>query len=160
MRIERSIIDSNWITDEPGKYICFVLIRCSDKMIRDMQRLSRGAMVIGKILKFDSNRVVLELTESNGVCVTFVRATVSITHLHKWAKAVTLFFWRVEEEAELEYEISIQPLSVCGQKQQVKINLGGQARRRPFFFDLSSSALKTVLHGFDEIGRPLIIQAK
>lgn len=158
VRIESSIVDSHWITNVPGNYICFVLIRCSDKMIRNMQRLSKGALVIGRVLEFNANRVVLQLTESNGFCVTFFKAIVSITHLRKWTKAVSLFFWHVDEETEVEYEISIQPLSICAQKKQMKFVLDEQIRPRSLFSNLSSSALKAVLHGFDEIGRPVIIK--
>ena len=158
IRIEENIVSSHWTKDDLGNYICFVLIRCSDELKHDIQRLSRGAMVIVKIQEFDQNRIVLELTESIGVCVTFFKATFFIAHLHNWAKAVTLFFWPVEEKTELEHEITIQPLSVCGQKQQVTIELGGQVRPQPFLSDLSSSTLKVVLHGFDEIGRPVIVQ--
>jgi hypothetical protein len=160
IRIEDNIVSNEWMRGGSGKFICFVLIHCSEKLIHEMQRLARGAMVIGKILKFNANRVVLELTESNGVCVTFVKATVSITHLHKWAKAATLFFWHVEEETELAHEIPICTLNVCGGMKQVTIAFGDKAQQRPFLLNLSSSTLKAVLHGFDEIGRPVIVQIK
>jgi hypothetical protein len=160
LQIEDNIVNGQWLRDESGNYICFILIRCSGKLMHDMKRLSRGALVTGRVIEFDANQVVLDLTESNGVCVTFLKATVSITHLHNWAKTVTLFIWRVEEETEVAYEISIHPLSVCAQKKQITINLGEQVGPQPLFSSLSSSTLKAALYGFDEVGRPVIIQMK
>jgi hypothetical protein len=157
VRIESSIVDSHWITDEPGNYICFVLIRCSEKMIRDMQRLSRGARVVAKLETFDENRAVVELTECNNVWVTFVRATVSVTYLRKWAKAVTLFLWCVAEKADMTYEIPLSPFRIGGRMRKIPIDLADPAQRNPLFISTSSRYLKIILHGFDEMGRVVMV---
>ena len=151
--MENNIVDCHWVAVESGNYVCFVLIRYSEYMIRDMRRLSRGAKVIGQLLGFDENRAIVKLTECNHVCVTFARADVSVTHLHKWAKAVTLFFWRVEEKSKYEYEIPLSPLHICGQTQQIAIDFANQAQLKILFISNSSIYLQIILHGFDEIGR-------
>lgn len=154
-QIENNIVDSHWLAEKSGNSVSFVLIRCSEDMIRDMLRLSRGAKVIGKLMAFDENRAIVKLTECHNVCVTFTKATVSITHLHKWANTVTLFFWRVEEKSKYEYEIPLSPLHICGQAQQIEMDLTNQVQPKILFISNSSIYLQIILHGFDEVGRTI-----
>jgi hypothetical protein len=160
LQIENNIVESHWTEDKSGNYLFFVLIRYSEEMIRDMQRLSKGAKVIAILIEIDEKQAVVELTECNQVCVTFVRAKVSVTHFHKWAKLVTLFFRRMDEKSNYEYEIRISPLHICGQAQQIRIDFANWAQRKPLIISNTSRYLQIHLYGFDEIGRTVKVFLK
>ena len=159
-QIENNIVDSHWSAEKSGNSVCFVLIRCSEDMIREMQRLSKGAKVIAQLLRIDEKQAVVGLTEINHVCATFVRAKFSVTHWNKWAKVLTLLFWRVDEKFNYDYEIPLSPIRICSENKKLTIPIACKGRKEPFYFFNSSICHHIILYGIDEIGRTVKVLAK
>jgi len=151
--VEQNVVQSSWSRDRAGKYVYFVLVWYPEKLISRMRRLSKGAKIIASPISMHDGYVRLKISEVNGVAVTLSSANVKVHKRNRFAKAITLFFWRVPSESELNHSVSFDPVKVCGNSKPVELSL---ERSRKDFADYLVGAefkIMAVFKGHDEIGR-------
>jgi hypothetical protein len=64
--VEENIVDTVWVTDALGRYMCYILVRYPKELIDEMRRISRGAHLIPSVDDIGSD-IRLRVHESNGV---------------------------------------------------------------------------------------------
>ena len=64
--VEENIVDTVWVTDALGRYMCYILVRYPKELIDEMRRISRGAHLIPSV-DIGSYGAKLNVHESNGV---------------------------------------------------------------------------------------------
>jgi hypothetical protein len=151
--VESSIVKSSWLTDASGKYVYFILVCYPEEKIQEMRRLSKGAKVIATVVSKNDKYAELKVSEVNGVSVVISSAEVTVTKKNRFAKAITLFFWRVPSGLKYKISIPITPLKLCSNSTQIRLSMD---RSRKNFGDyLLGAELKriAVISGNDEIGR-------
>ena len=155
LNVEQNLVQSSWSYDSSGKYVYFVLVRYPEKLISKMRRLSKGAKVIASTISMHDGYVRLKISEVNGVAVTLSSANVKVHKKNKFAKAITLFFWRVPTKSEHNYSVSFDPVQVCGNSKQFEMSL--ERSQKDFSDYLLGADFEriAVLKGHDEIGRPV-----
>ena len=153
--VERNIVKSSCLIDGSGKFVYFVLVYYPGKKIQEMRRLSKGAEVIASAISYCNGHVRLKISEINGVAVTMSSADVKVLRRNRFAKAITLFFWRVPKNTEQNYTVYFDPVKVCGNSKTVEMLL--EKFQKNFDNFLLGAEFKTVivLKGDDEIGRPI-----
>ena len=151
--VERSIVKSSWLTDESGKYIYFVLVYYPEEKIQEMRRLSKGAKVIATVVSKNDKYAELKVSEVNGVSVIISSAEVTVTKKNRFAKAITLFFWRVPSGLEYKISLLITPLKLCGNSSQIRLPLDKSRKNFGDYFLGAELKRIAVLTGHDEIGR-------
>ena len=45
--IEQNIVQSDWVKDESGQYVCFILVQYPDRLIKEMRRLIKWRQGVG-----------------------------------------------------------------------------------------------------------------
>jgi hypothetical protein len=153
LEVERSIAKSSWSADSSGKYVYFVLVYYPEEKIQEMRRLSKGAKVVATVLYDNGNYAELKVSEANGVSVVISSAEITISKKNRFAKIITLFFWRVSSGSEYEISIPITPLKLCRNSKQIRLSM--DKSRKNFGDYLLGAKLKRIatLSGHDEIGR-------
>ena len=123
-----------------------------------MRRLSKGAKVIASTISMNDASVRLKISEINGVSVTMSSADIKILKRNRFAKAITLFLFRVPQNTEQNYSVHFDPVKVCGNSKQTELSL--QEFRKNLADYLLGAKFKTtaVLKGYDEIGMPVSIK--
>ena len=150
---EKSIVKSSWLTDASGKYVYFILVYYPEEKIQEMRRLSKGAKVIATLVSKNDKYAELKVSEVNGVSVVISSAEITITKKNRFAKTITLFFWRVPSRLEHKISIPITPLKLCSNSTQFRLSM--DKYRKNFGDYLLGADIKriAVLSGHDEIGR-------
>jgi len=156
--VERNIVNSFWLMDGSGKFVYFVLVYYPEQKIREMRRLSKGAQVIASVTSNQNGHVRLKISEINGVEVTMSSADIKIRKRNKFAKAVTLFLWRVPSGSVQNYSVNLDPVKVCGNSKHTELSLD-KIRKKLADYLLGADFERIVmLKGHDEIGRPISIE--
>ena len=93
--IEQNIVRSDWVRNESGQYVCFILVRYPERLIREMRRLSNGARVLAAVTESDTEDTEFTLTEVNGVSVLFSSAKMIFSMNNRFSKAISFFLWPV-----------------------------------------------------------------
>ena len=153
LNVEKNIVKSSWSYDGSGEYVYFVLVWYPEKLISKMRKLSKGAKVIVSPISVHNEYVRLKISEVNGVAATLSSADVKVRKRNKFAKAITLFFWRVPSESEHNYSVYFDPVRICGNSKPVELSF--ERFRKKFSDYLLGTEFKimAVLKGYDEIGR-------
>ena len=118
-----------------------------------MRRLSKGAKVIATVVSKNDKYAELKVSEVNGVSVIISSAEVTVTKKNRFAKAITLFFWRVPSGLEYKISIPITPLKLCGNSSQIRLPLDKSRKNFGDYFLGAELKRIAVLTGHDEIGR-------
>jgi hypothetical protein len=153
--IERNIVKRSWLTDTFSKYVYFVLVYYPEEKIQEMRRLSKGAKVVANVLHENSQYAELKVSEVNGVSVVISSAEIMVTKKNRFAKIITLFFWRVPSGSEYEISIPITPLKLCRNSIQIRLSMDNSRRNFGDYFLGAERKKVAVLSGHDEIGRPV-----
>jgi len=155
LNVEKNVVKSSWSRDSSGKYVYFVLVWYPEKLISEMRRLSKGAKIIASPISEHDGHIRLKISEVNGVAATLSSADVKVRKKNRFAKAITLFFWRVPSGSKQNHSVFFDPVIVCGNSKLVELSL---ERFRKNFADYllgASFERVAVLKGYDEIGRPV-----
>jgi hypothetical protein len=153
--VEKGIVKSSWLTDASGRYVYFVLVYYPEEKIQEMRRLSKGAKVVANVLHENSQYAELKVSEVNGVSVVISSAEIMVTKKNRFAKIITLFFWRVPSGSEYEISIPITPLKLCRNSIQIRLSMDNSRRNFGDYFLGAERKKVAVLSGHDEIGRPV-----
>jgi hypothetical protein len=152
---EKSIVKSSWLTDASGKYVYFVLVYYPEKKIQEMRRLSIGAKVIATLVSKNEKYAELKVSEVNGVSVILSSAEIKITKKNRFAKIITLFFWRVPSGLEHKMSIPITPLKLCSNSKQLRLYIDKYGKNFDDYLLGAELRRIAVLSGNDELGRPV-----
>jgi hypothetical protein len=153
--IEQNIVQSDWVRDESGQYVCFILVKYPDRLIREMRRLSNGAKVLAAVAFSEKYGIEFTLTEVNGVSVVFSSANMLFTKNNRLSKAISFFVWPVPESAESQRTISFKPVRLQGSSSKIILPIEGTNRDLKDYL-LGAEVTRTIeFHGIDEIGRPV-----
>lgn len=155
--IERNIVESSWSQDTSGKYLYFVLIRCPQERLEEMQRLSKGARVVASMVSATESDVCLRVTEANGVSVVLSSADVTVKKRNRLAGVIKLFLWSVSEGSEETFSVAFSPITVCGSSSEVLLTLKRTEKGIMHYFLGMKVEQLVVLKGHDEIGRPVSV---
>lgn len=153
--VERNIVRSTWLKDDSGKFVYFILVYYPEQKIQKMRRLSKGAKVIASIISKNDGYIRLKISEINGVAVTLSSAYIKILRRNKFAKAITLFLFRVPQNTEQNYSVCFDSVKVCGNSKQTDLSLKDFRKNFADYLLGADFERATVLKGHDEIGRPI-----
>lgn len=156
--VERNIVRSSCLKDDSGKFVYFVLVYYPEQKIQEMRRLSKGAKVIASAIFLNDGYVRLKISEINGVAVTMSSADVKILKRNRFAKAITLFLWRVPQNTEQNYSVYFDPVKVCGNSKPIRLSLEKFRKNLADYLLGAAFERVAVLRGHDEIGRPISLR--
>jgi len=140
------------------KYICFVLIDFPPAKIEQLRKLTIGSKVAARIVKENSDRLIIEVRENNGVRVTLTDYHIEIATKNRHAGIITLFAWKVPQISSHNFEGVIQhKVSVKGNSQNLSIPnpIPGTSFKHRILG--SQNQIRILLRGYDEIGRQVEI---
>ena len=151
--IEQNIVQSEWVQDNDGKYLCFILVRYPDNLLDEMRRLSKGARVIASPYKKDNRNLSFSLTETNGVSVVLSSAKVTVLRRNRFSNAVSFFIWPVPEGDTIESVVTFQPIRLRNNSSLVKFPNNDIGKTFKDYFLGAEIKRSAVFYGFDELGR-------
>ncbi len=156
--IEKNIVDSSWCRDYSGKIVFFVLVRYPDEMIDEMRRLSKGAKIVASAGSISQETAVLKVSETNGVGVVLSSAKVEITKKYRFSKFISFCVWHVPQESSRTVSIALDPVTVCGNTQKIRLSLSGCDKVFVDYLLGAKIERVAVLKGQDELGRRVCTQ--
>jgi len=157
--VEKNVVKSFWTTDKSGRVVNFILVRYPENLINEMRRLSRGSSVAASFAGWSDNKAVVCLTETNGVGVTFTSADVHVRKQNRFAKAISLFVFRVPTESSKHSSIGLNPVTVCSSSKNVRLKIFDRGSVSDYL--LGAKFERTVeLSGHDEVGRDVNVKIK
>ena len=158
--VEQNIVQSDWIKDESGQYVCFILVRYPGRLIKEMRRLSNGARVLAAVTESESGNTEFILTELNGVSVVFSSAKMMLSKNNRFSKAISFFIWQVPESAESQKTITFRPVRLQSSSRKIILPIEGFDRNLKDYL-LGAKVTRAIeFHGIDEIGRPVTATAE
>lgn len=155
--VNENILESD-IQEIKGKYICFVLMKYPRVMIDKLRRLTIGARAGARILSIKSGLMNVEVREYNGVEIILTKYDVKLVTTNLHTDIITMFFMKVPKTT------SYSAQGVLGKKVSIKDNATtflvvypASVRDLKSFLLGSECEVSIVLHGYDEVGRPVTI---
>jgi len=140
---------------QQGSYVCFILIHLLPEKMERLRRLSIGPRLTARVVKKQRDRVVLEVSESNGVSVTIssVKATTRVRL--RYADVINYYVCRAQKEKVERHVVHIRPFSLCNSSKITYLTL---TSLNPGLFYSKKTVLE--LKGTDEIGRPTTVSIR
>jgi|WetSurMetagenome_2_1015567.scaffolds.fasta_scaffold161518_1 hypothetical protein len=155
--VNENILESD-IQEIKGKYVCFVLVKYPRVMIEKLRKLTIGAKAGARILSKENGRVNVEVRENNGVEIILTEYEVKLTTTNRHADIVTMFFMKVPTtESQTGQSMLEKKVSVKNNARTLLIGYPASAPGIKSFILGSETEIRIVLHGYDEIGRPVTI---
>jgi hypothetical protein len=141
--------------------IAYVLVQMMPWELERLKKLTMGAKLTAQITERSGDHVCVEVRELNGVRVTLTDFRMTVSAVHKNARLITLFFWKVPESDVLSHEGAL-PRSLLLKNSTDKAMIGIHAdqiglrtvlmgTRRDFSIEIS---------GYDEVGRPVSVPVR
>lgn len=153
--LEKHIVQTQWIRDSSNGYVCFVLVRYPDGLIKKMVRLSRGAKIHAAVLHRHNSKMVFMLSEINGVSVVMTSATIQIHKLNRFAKVISFYIWQVPEGTKNIKSVSFPPVWLCRNSTTIQLKLDLLKKELNDYFLGAKLEHSVMFEGIDEIGRPV-----
>ena len=150
--VERNIVKSSISKDASGRHVYFILVRYSDKLIAEMRRLSKGAKVIGRVMRSENGEIELCLSEVNGVSVVLSSVDITVRKVNRFAGFISYYIMKVSEGSEAHYTKAISPVQICAESRNIRLELSRNKRVCDYLLGAEIEAV-AVLKGHDEIGR-------
>ena len=146
------------IQETKGKYVCFVLVRYPPDMIEKLRKLTIGAKAGARIVSRETHRVHVEVRENNGVEVILTEYDIKLATTNRHADMITMFFMKVPKAASHTAQCVFEKkVSVKDDARTLSIAYPASVPDLKSFILGSETEIKIVLHGHDEIGRPVTI---
>ena len=153
--IDRHIVRSSYSRDNFGNYIFFALVNYPRTKILEMRRLSKGSNLTASILSRSGSKLIIKVSESNGVAVTLASIQGTINKTNQFAPFYRFCIWKVPYGSQDTFSITIDSVQVQGNSKMLKLDI---QKLKKDWKDLILGAVTTVsftVTGFDEIGRPV-----
>jgi hypothetical protein len=156
--IERNIVNSSWSRKGSGKYVCFILVRYSDKLISEMRRLSKGPRVVVSVVSENQNSVRLKVTEVNGVSVILTSANIHLAKKNRFADVISFYVIEVPKDSDAHYSVTFDPVPLCGNSGNFELALSRFSNEGLQDYLLGAQVIRSaVLKGYDELSRPISV---
>jgi hypothetical protein len=147
------------IQETKGKYVCFVLVRYPPDMMEKLRKLTIGAKAGARIVSMENGRVNVEVRENNGVEVILTEYQVKLATTNRRADIITMFFMKVPRSSLHTAQGMIEKkVSVKDNARTLSIHYPAFVPDLKSFILGSETEIRIVLHGYDEIGRPVSLQ--
>lgn len=139
-----------------GKYLCFLLVNLSPEKIENLRRLSIGPMIGARILQLTDECLIVEVWENNDVEISLADFEIELIDRNKHAKIITMFYWKIPDKEVQKIKGALEEKIVIKNcKARFAIPYHPPEQNVKTFFYGSERQIKILLHGHDEIGRPL-----
>jgi hypothetical protein len=125
-----------------------------------MRQLSKGAKIIATVVSENDKHAELKVSEVNGVSVVISSAEITVRRINRFAKVVTLFFWKVPSKLEQKISVPITPLKLCSDSKHFRLSLDKSRKHFGDYFLGAKLRRVAVLSGHDEIGRLITVEAE
>jgi len=155
--VEQRIVKSSWSKDVSGRYVYFILVLYPDRNISEMRRLSRGAKVIGRVVRAGNGGIEICVTEVNGVAVTLASIDVTVRKANRYARFISYYIWKVPKSSECRFSQAIAPVRVCGSSTTVRVKLTGNEKQFSDYLLGADLYVLGIIRGTDEIGRDVTV---
>ena len=159
--IERNIVKSYWSSKGSDKYVCFILVRYTDKLISEMRRLSKGPHLVASAVSENQNSVRLKVSEVNGVSVILTSADIHLAKKNRFADVISFFVIKVSKGSNVSYSVAFDPVPLCGNSGNFEISLSRFCNKGLSDYLLGAQVTKSVvLKGYDELSRPVSVNVE
>jgi len=158
--IQQEIKESN-IQQIDNQYMYFVLIYFPSSKIEKMRKLTIGPKVAAELVRKEKDEALVHIRENNGVLVTLTEYEIEITTKNHNAGLITLFAWKVPESSTRSFKGVLEG-KVClkDSSEQISIPFSVSDTNLKDTILGAKDRIKVTLHGYDEIGRRLILSVK
>jgi hypothetical protein len=158
--VQQTVIESN-IQEVADGYVCFVLLNFPPAKIKKLRQLSIGPKVGAGVLKMTTDGIWIEVRENNGVQVTLTDYQIEMATENRHADLITLFAWKVPKHSVRNFErILDQNISVKNNSQTFLIRKPPTGATFKNLLLGAKTHLKILLHGYDEMGRQVLVTVK
>jgi hypothetical protein len=155
--LKNRILESD-IQETKGRYVCFVLIRFPHEKIDKLRKLTIGAKPGARVVSIGNGQVNVEVRENNGVEVILTEYEVNLATTNRHAGVITMFFMKVPKTAcQTAHGMIEKKVSVKDSSKTLAIRYPASGQDLKSVILGSETELKIVLHGYDELGRPVTI---
>ena len=159
--IERNIVKSYWSSKGSGKYVCFILVRYTDKLISKMRRLSKGPHLVASVVSENQNSVRLKVSEVNGVSVILTSADIHLAKKNRFEDVISFFVIKVSKGSNVSYSVAFDPVVLCGDSGNLEIPLSRFYNKGLSDYLLGAQVTRSaVLKGYDELSRPITVNVE
>jgi len=156
--VEQNIVKSSWCRDASNKWIYFVLVRYTDRLVAEMRRLSKGAKVVASAICDNGCSVRLKVTEANNVSVVLSSADVTINRRNRFAKAISFFVWKVPSGSTRNVSLVLDPVCVCACSREILLAFDSCEKEIYDYLLGAKFERVAVLKGHDELGRAVSVR--
>ena len=151
-------IEKSDVQQIQGKNICFVLVHLPESKIDRFRRMTVGPKLLARIAKKDSDHMVIDVRETNGIGAILTDYRISIINENHHAGIVTMFAWKVPETSSQSYKGVIpQKCALKGDSKPITIPYSIPSNSLKALLLGTESQVKVVLRGRDEIGREVSV---
>ena len=155
--VHENILESD-IQETKGRYVCFVLVRFPHAKIDKLRKLTIGAKAGARIVSVENGRVNMEVRENNGVEIILTEYEVKLATMNRHADIITMFFMKVPKTASHAAQgVFEKKVSVNDNAKTLSISYPTSVPDLKSFILGSETELRIVLHGYDELGRPVAV---
>ena len=159
--IERNIVKSYWSSKDSGEYVCFILVRYTDKLISEMRRLSKGPNLVASVVSENQNSVRLKVSEVNGVSVILTSADIHLAKKNRFADVISFFVIKVSKGSNASYSVAFDPVPLRGNSGNFEIPLSRFCNKGLSDYLLGAQVTRSaVLKGYDELSRPVSVNVE
>jgi hypothetical protein len=146
------------IQQTKGKYVSFVLVKYPPDMIDKLRKLTIGAKVGARIVRMENGRVTVEVRENYGVEIILTEYEVKLETTNRHVDMITMFFMKVPKAVSHSAHGTLEKkVSVKDSARTLLICYPASVADLKSFILGSETEIRIVLHGYDEIGRPVTI---
>ena len=117
-----------------------------------MRRLSKGAKVIGRVIRAGNSEIELCLTEVNGVAVTLSSVDITVRKVNRNASFISYYIMKVPKGSQAKYSKAIEPVRICGESRNIRLKLKRSEKQMYDYILGAEIDAVAVLKGHDEIG--------
>ena len=123
-----------------------------------MPRLSKGAKVIGRVIRSENGVIELCLTEVNGVAITLSSVDITVRKANRFTGFISYYIWKVPKDSQAKYSKAIEPVQICGESRKIKLDMKRSGKGLGDYILGSDIDAVAVLKGYDEIGRAVSVK--
>jgi hypothetical protein len=141
--------------------VAYVLVQMMPWELERLKKLTMGAKLTSQITERSGDHVCVEVRELNGVRVTLTNFRMTVSEVHRNARLITLFFWKVPESDTLIHEGAL-PRSLLLKNSTDKAVIGIHGDRIGLQTVLMGTQrdVSIEISGYDEVGRAVSVPVR
>ena len=114
--------------------------------------MSKGAKVIGRVIRSENGEIELCLTEVNGVAVILTSVDITVRKVNRNASFISYYIMKVPKGSQASYSKAIQPVRICGESRNITLDMKRSGKGLGDYILGADIEAVAVLRGHDEIG--------